>query len=272
MQGNIENWLRIGSLYINIESNKFYYGCYVGLGNCECYELPLGYNQCLVGMAEADFIAIGYRRYSFPCVGKLRFEGYEDDGSFTESYWVALNKLTLTPKADELSGLLLISKALTMAAEGHVHQRRKSDDTPYLNHLIEGMSLLVSVAKVNEPRVLCAALLHDSLEDTNITQSAISEAFGLETLEMINALTDDKSLSLGKRRKHILDKLPSATDNIRRIKLADLCSNASAIPAIWDAQRLNDYFLWLDQVAELCRASSEALYQEYLVRRANSTP
>ena len=88
---------------------------------------------------------------------------------------------------------------------------------------------------------------------------------------MVKALTDDKSLSLEIRRQHILDKLPTASDNIRRIKLADVCSNASAIPVTWDEQRLTDYFLWLDQVAALCRESSEVLYQEYLVRRTNFT-
>jgi (p)ppGpp synthase/HD superfamily hydrolase len=170
-----------------------------------------------------------------------------------------------------LSDIKLVSKALMLAAKGHAEQQRKSDNSPYINHLIEVMSLLVELAHETAPSVLCAAILHDSLEDTNITQSTILSEFGVEALEMVKALTDDKSLSLERRRQHILDKLPNASDNIRRIKLADVCSNASAIPVTWDEQRLTDYFLWLDQVAALCRVSSEVLYQEYLVRRTNFT-
>lgn len=269
MQGNIENWLSSGSLYINTDTKKFYYGGYVGLGNSECHELPSRYNNCLVEMAEAGHIAIDYQHCSFPCVGMLNFKGHEHDQSFTKSYWVTLNKVILTTKFYELADFSIVTKALMLAAKGHCHQQRKSDNSPYLNHLIEVMSLLVTVAKINEPTVLCAAVLHDVLEDTNITQSEISDSFGLETLEMVNALTDDKSLSLNERRNHILNKLPGTTDTIRRIKLADICSNASAIPSTWDEQRLREYFLWLDQVAELCRISSESLFQEYLLRRGS---
>ena len=169
------------------------------------------------------------------------------------------------------SDIKLITKALMLAAQGHADQQRKSDKSPYINHLIEVMSLLVELTDDIAPSVLCAAILHDSLEDTDISQSKILDEFGADTLEMVKALTDDKSLPLSRRRKNVLAKLPAATNHIRRIKLADLCSNVSAIPANWDEKRLTDYFLWLDQVAKLCRVSSEALYQEYLVRKLNAT-
>jgi (p)ppGpp synthase/HD superfamily hydrolase len=161
----------------------------------------------------------------------------------------------------------LISTALMLAAEGHANQRRKSDDAPYINHLIDVMSLLVTIEKVIDSTILCAAILHDSLEDTNITQASILEEFGEDTLNIINALTDDKSLTLAERRKYILNKLPNSSPAIKLIKLADICSNASAIPAGWDLQRIKDYFTWLDTVAKACRPSSEALYQEYMCRR-----
>ena len=169
------------------------------------------------------------------------------------------------------SDLSLVSNALMLAAKGHAHQRRKSDNAPYLNHLVEVMSLLVEFEHETDSSVLCAAILHDSLEDTNITQTTILELFGVNTLEMVKALTDDKELSLDERRQYILNKLPKATNSVRLIKLADICSNASAIPSNWDPLRLDEYFAWLDQVADKCRVSSEALFQEYLKRRIHST-
>ena len=168
------------------------------------------------------------------------------------------------------SGLVLVSNALMLAADGHAHQRRKSDNSPYINHLVEVMSLLITVAKVTEPNILCAAILHDSLEDTDITSETILNNIGKETLDIVEALTDNKRLSLDERRTYILKKLPNSADSIRLIKLADICSNASAIPSNWTESRLIEYFLWLDQVAEKCRISSEALFQEYLRRRNNS--
>ncbi|MFT6508312.1 MAG: hypothetical protein ACJAUK_002427, partial [Colwellia polaris] len=62
-------------------------------------------------------------------------------------------------------------------------------------------------------------------------------------------------------------KLITAPQAIKQLKLADICSNASAIPASWTTDRLNEYFHWLDEIANICRTSSESLYQEYLTKR-----
>ena len=102
---------------------------------------------------------------------------------------------------------------------------------------------------------MCAAAPHDSLEDTEITKEQIANEFGICCAEMVQ-LTDDKTLSLTARRASILEQLPTKATSVRRIKLADICSNATAIPCGWSNERLTEYFVWLDQVAELCKTQA----------------
>lgn len=162
----------------------------------------------------------------------------------------------------------LLTKSLLLAAYSHAQQQRKSDGTPYINHLIEVVDILVTIAHVHDENELCAAVLHDILEDTEITKKQIAEKFGVCVLEMVEALTDDKTLPLTARRASILEQIPKKTASIQRIKLADICSNASAIPRGWSNERVTEYFLWLDQVAKTCKNASPSLYDEYLKRRA----
>ena len=164
-----------------------------------------------------------------------------------------------------------ITQALSLAAKYHAQQKRKSDNSPYVNHLIECIDLLVRIGRVEDVDELCAAILHDSLEDTAITLSMIREQLGDHILSLVKALTDDKSLSLAKRREKTIKKLPKMTDSVKRIKLADICSNVSSIPANWSKKRVAEYFTWLNQVAALCRPASEPLYQEYLIRSSTSS-
>lgn len=166
--------------------------------------------------------------------------------------------------------LELLSGSLLLAATYHSNQRRKSDATPYINHILEVVDLLIDVGKVSDVHELCAAALHDSIEDTKITRKMIARKFGGEVIDLVNALTDDKKLTLIERRAATLNKLSVAPNSVKRIKLADICSNATAIPDGWTAERLNEYYNWLDDVAKKCRPASEALYLEYLSRRRST--
>ncbi len=162
----------------------------------------------------------------------------------------------------------LLTKSLMLAAHYHAQQKRKSDGSPYINHLVEVIDILVNIANVQDENELCAAVLHDCLEDTEIAKKQIADEFGSSVLGMVEALTDDETLSLTSRRAYTLEQLPNKSASVHRIKLADICSNVSAIPSGWSNQQLAEYFLWLDQVAETCKSASFSLYEEYLKRRA----
>lgn len=169
-----------------------------------------------------------------------------------------------------MSSNQLLIKSLALASKYHVQQKRKSDGSPYINHLIEVAALLTDIAGVDDDDELCAAILHDILEDTGVTKEEVYKTCGHRVLELVEALSDDKSLRLKERREETLRLLPTKSNSVKRIKLADLCSNAAAIPSNWSLERQSEYFFWLDQVADICKTSSLSLHNEYLRRRSNS--
>lgn len=61
-----------------------------------------------------------------------------------------------------------IVKAAQFAAEKHKNQRRKDvNASPYINHPLALANVLATEGGVDNPNVICAALLHDTIEDTN---------------------------------------------------------------------------------------------------------
>ncbi|WP_457934461.1 HD domain-containing protein [Pseudoalteromonas sp. SCSIO 43210] len=147
-----------------------------------------------------------------------------------------------------MSSYKLLIKSLELASKNHAQQKRKSDGSPYINHLIEVVALLADIAdiaEIDDADELSAAILHDILEDTDVTRDELYKTCGNRVLELVEALSDDKSLSLEERRKDTLRVLPKKPISVMRIKLADLCSNASAIPSGWSLERQTEYFQWL---------------------------
>lgn len=70
---------------------------------------------------------------------------------------------------------LRLAKALLIASKAHSKQRRKSDDSPYVDHLIEVQHLLTTSANVKDEDIIIAGLLHDVIEDSNVTQGQIRD-------------------------------------------------------------------------------------------------
>ncbi|MEJ2397967.1 MAG: HD domain-containing protein, partial [Gammaproteobacteria bacterium] len=66
--------------------------------------------------------------------------------------------------------LKLLLKALSFAAHKHKDQRRKDpESSPYINHPISLANILCNEGHVTDIEVICAALLHDTVEDTETT-------------------------------------------------------------------------------------------------------
>ena len=69
--------------------------------------------------------------------------------------------------------------ALNFAAQRHIHQRRKDAlASPYINHPIALAHLLATTGGVTDLAVLQAAVLHDTLEDTETSEAELRAAFG----------------------------------------------------------------------------------------------
>lgn len=166
--------------------------------------------------------------------------------------------------------LKLLLRALRFSAERHRDQRRKdAAGTPYINHPISLVDILVNEADVTDVQVLCAALLHDVIEDTPTTASALEDAFGTEICAIVREVTDDKSLPKRERKLRQIKHASSLSDRAKLVKLADKISNlrdaARQPPLGWDLQRRQAYFEWANDVAQGLRGSHtilEALFDE----------
>jgi guanosine-3',5'-bis(diphosphate) 3'-pyrophosphohydrolase len=87
-------------------------------------------------------------------------------------------------------------QALAFAADKHKNQRRKDAQiTPYINHPIDLVNVLVNQGGVVSWDVLCAALLHDVIEDTETTEEELLAHFGKKVTAIVKEVTDDKSLA-----------------------------------------------------------------------------
>lgn len=144
-------------------------------------------------------------------------------------------------------------KAAKFAAKKHSEQRRKnSAATPYINHPIEVAEHLSSVGGISDETILIAALLHDTIEDTNTTKGEIEEGFGKEVLRLVLECTDDKSLDKMERKRLQIVNAPKKSMGAKMIKIADKTCNLRSIltdpPKGWPITRKIEYFQWASQV------------------------
>src|SRR5687768_11681482 len=98
--------------------------------------------------------------------------------------------------------------AAYFAAERHVGQQRKDGITPYINHPIAVAELLARIGRVTDLGILQAALLHDTIEDTNTTGEEIERLFGQTVRGLVEEVTDDMSLPKKVRRERQLEHAP----------------------------------------------------------------
>jgi guanosine-3',5'-bis(diphosphate) 3'-pyrophosphohydrolase len=157
-------------------------------------------------------------------------------------------------------------RALSLAAQAHREQRRKGSGEPYVNHLIDVAEILARVADVRDVEVLAAAVLHDVVEDTSVSAADLEREFGARVRVLVDALTDDKSLPKLERKRLQIEHMQHASDEVRRIKLADHCSNIATLPDEWPAERKREYLDWSERVAAACAGAHPALEREHRAR------
>jgi guanosine-3',5'-bis(diphosphate) 3'-pyrophosphohydrolase len=160
--------------------------------------------------------------------------------------------------------LTLILQALRFAASKHRSQRRKGvGDTPYINHPIDVVETLWRVGQVRDVATLTAAILHDTIEDTETTPAELETLFGPEVLALVQEVTDDKSLPKARRKQLQIEHAPHASRKAQAIKLADKINNVYDVshtpPADWPHQRIVEYLDWAEQVVAGLRGANPNL-------------
>jgi len=166
-------------------------------------------------------------------------------------------------------------KALAFAAHKHRDQRRKDvESSPYINHPIALANILCNEGHVTDTNVICAALLHDTVEDTDTTPEELEREFGKEIRGIVMDVTDDKTLEKAARKQRQVEHAAHICDQAKLVKLADKISNlrdvSSNPPSDWDLQRRQGYFDWAMAVIDRLRGvhgPMEAIFDEVYARR-----
>jgi guanosine-3',5'-bis(diphosphate) 3'-pyrophosphohydrolase len=166
-----------------------------------------------------------------------------------------------------------VLQALAFAADKHRDQRRKeASASPYINHPIALANLLLNEAGVEDERVLVAALLHDTLEDTETTAPELVRLFGNEIANIVREVSDDKALPKPERKRKRLQVAYAAhiSRQAKLVKLADKICNLRDItaspPADWSTARKREYFDWAKAVVDGLRGVNPEL--EHLFNEA----
>ena len=173
---------------------------------------------------------------------------------------------------DEIGKLVA---AAAFAAHKHTNQRRKdAEASPYINHPIALADVLANEAAVDDVATIMAALLHDTIEDTDTTAAEIAEAFGDEVVGIVLEVTDDKALPKDERKRLQVEHAATISVAAKLVKLADKICNlrdmSASPPAGWPLERRQEYFDWAKRVVDQMRGVHprlESLFDAQYARR-----
>ena len=165
------------------------------------------------------------------------------------------------PDGSETAALLT---ALRFAARKHSRQRRKDlEATPYINHPVAVAEILAVTGLVTDLAMLQAAILHDTIEDTETSPQELAAQFGRDVCLLVQELTDDKSLPKKERKRLQIEHAPHLSTRAQQIKIADKICNlediTSAQPVDWQLDRKLDYLNWAEKVVAGCRGCNRQL-------------
>ena len=146
-------------------------------------------------------------------------------------------------------------EVLAFSAYKHRAQRRKDRHaSAYINHPIELARVLHNEGGVSDSITLSAAILHDTVEDTQTTHAELARKFGAGIAAVVMEVTDNKRLHKHTRKRLQIEHARTLSPQARLVKLADKICNLRDValrpPASWDLARRREYFDWAKQVVD----------------------
>ena len=163
----------------------------------------------------------------------MLFEPASDEAPEADSYpkLEAICERYLLPEE-----MAKVESAYEFAARYHANQRRRSGE-PYINHPVEVALILADDLQMDED-VICAALLHDTVEDTTATLADLAARYGETVAELVDGVTKLTSIevdSMDEKQALNLRKMFLAMSKDIRvviIKLADRLHNMRTLAAL----------------------------------------
>lgn len=159
------------------------------------------------------------------------------------------------------------TKAYEYAARKHSNQRRKGvNNIPYINHPIEVANLLCFTLKDLDLELLIAAVLHDTIEDTDASEEQIEQQFGQVVKNLVLEVSDDMMESKKVRREKQVKGAPALSNRAKQIKIADKTCNIIDMLTTqleWTKNRKREYVLWSIEVVKGCVGVNLKLEKEF---------
>ena len=137
---------------------------------------------------------------------------------------------------------------------------RKDKETPYVSHVFRVCLVVRHIFGFDDPRMLIAALLHDTIEDTTTDFDDIAEHHGPEIAAWVAALTKNKSLEETERETDYIERLLKAPWQVHACKLADVFDNLTDLPGLPAERRahsLNRLGKYIDALSGVIRPELE---------------
>ncbi len=145
----------------------------------------------------------------------------------------------------------LLDDAICFAVKAHAGATRKGSGVPYIMHPMEALAIAAGIT--DDEEILAAAVLHDTLEDTDTSPMQLNERFGSRVLEIVQEETEDKRKDIPAenswriRKEEALQKFEAASDAGLIVAIADKLSNMRSMQrdheALWETlwQRFNNH-------------------------------
>jgi len=147
----------------------------------------------------------------------------------------------------------MIEEAAAFAAQAHHGTFRKGTQIPYITHPMEA-ALIVS-GFTDDPEMIAAALLHDVVEDTGVTEEEIRERFGSRVACLVANETEDKIKCWRERKGATIQHLKSAPREIKILALGDKLSNMRCTA--------KDYLVLGDEIWQRFNEKDKAMHAWY---------
>jgi len=170
--------------------------------------------------------------------------------------------------SDERADTAFLLRVVEFASRKHSTQRRKDvAASPYINHPIAVTHVLADAGGIADLLTLMAAVLHDTIEDTDTTPAELEEQFGETVRKLVEEMTDDKTLDKAVRKQRQIERAPKLSRRAKAIKVADKIANVQDVvehpPPRWSLARRIEYLDWTEKVVAGCRGAHPALERHY---------
>jgi len=200
--------------------------------------------------------------------GRAHLSDLAQNNTLTMNYFDQLMEEVLIAYHQEQSfskeDVTAIVDGVSFAAEKHKGQTRKNTEkTPYISHPLGVAAHLMQIGKVRDANTIIAALLHDTVEDTQTSLDQIEKKFGPTVAGYVKEVSDNKSLSKNERKRLQVINAPHKSMAAAQIKMADKLYNLNDLlnnpPSDWTRTRIDQYFEWAQSVVDRLPASNDNL-------------